>query len=271
MQRKSVKHGKCKLCVLDKPLCDSHLIPRSVYALCRAAGAKNPNPFLVTHQFAFQTSRQMQIPLLCFECEQLLRERGEDWVVPELARYPSPFPFIDKLRAATPLFSEPDFIAYALNSVSQARTPELIHFFMGIFWKASVHAWRKGRTDPWINLGTFSDLIRKFLRGEAPFPEKVALSITVLPPPVTLVAFHPPYETIGPDPSFHLYVSGFNCTLCVGDNIPPELALSSMHRPPHHLLVVDNAADITKKFRESYAAAKARGKAKPIPVPPGRS
>lgn len=265
-----MNHGICKLCLLDKPLCDSHLIPRSVYALCRATKAPNPNPFLVTNQFAMQTSRQMQVPLLCFACEQLLRERGEDWVVPELARYPGPFPFFEKLRATPPLYNEPDFVAYLLATVPNIRVAELIHFFMGIFWKASVHPWRKGRSDMWITLGQFSEPIRTLLRGEAPFPENVALSITVLPPPVTLIAFHPPYETIGPDPTYHLYVSGFNCTLSVGERIEPELVLSSIHRPPHHLLIVDNAADITRKFRDSYESAKAKGKAKPIPRPPKR-
>jgi len=183
-------------------------------------------------------------------------------------RHPSPFAFFDKLRIAPPLYVEPDFIAYVLEKVPRAQTAELIHFFMGIFWKASVHPWRKADPNPWIDLGPFSEPIRKFLRGESGFPEKVALTITVLPPPVTLVAFHPPYETIGPDPIFHLYVSGFNCTLFIGDNIPPENALGSIHWPPHHLMVVDNAAQIKKKFRDPYEAANKLGKAKPIPSPP---
>jgi hypothetical protein len=32
-----------------------------------------------------QASRQTETRLLCFECEQLFREKGENWVIPQLA------------------------------------------------------------------------------------------------------------------------------------------------------------------------------------------
>jgi len=36
-----VEQGICKLCLLDKPLCMSHLIPRAAYDYCRPPGG-NP-------------------------------------------------------------------------------------------------------------------------------------------------------------------------------------------------------------------------------------
>jgi hypothetical protein len=246
-----VQQGECKLCLKKRPLCKSHLIPRAVYALCRATKAKNPNPFLLTYKFAMQSSRQVQIPLLCHDCEQLLCAKGEAWMVPQLARYGGPFPVLDTLIKSPALFIEPDFIAYVLAAIPAIRVPDLIHFFMGIFWKASVHPWAKARTEPWLSFGNQGEAIRQFLLGVADFPAQMALSVTVLPPPVTLIAFHIPYDTIGPDPTYHLYISGINCTLWMGPNIPVEIVAGSIHRPPHHLLVVDNAADITRKFREA--------------------
>jgi len=147
-----MKKGKCKLCLLEKRLCRSHLIPRAVYALCRAQKAPNPNPMMVTHKLALQTSRQAQWPLLCFECEQLLREKGEDWVLPQLAQYGDIFPFGETLKASPYLFIEPDVAAYALDGHPTLRADDLVHFAMGIFWKGSVHSWVGKGAEPWLNL-----------------------------------------------------------------------------------------------------------------------
>jgi hypothetical protein len=119
-----MKKGKCKLCLLEKRLCRSHLIPRAVYALCRAQKAPNPNPMMVTHKLALQTSRQAQWPLLCFECEQLLREKGEDWVLPQLAQYGDIFPFGETLKASPYFFIEPDVAAYALDGHPTLRADD---------------------------------------------------------------------------------------------------------------------------------------------------
>ena len=245
----------CKLCLRNRPLCKSHLIPRAVYALCRAQKARNPNPYLVTHKFAMQSSRHMQVPLLCNDCEQLLRASGEDWLIPELARLGQAFPLFEKLRTAIPLYNEPDFVAYLLANVPTIRVPHLIHCITGIFWKASVHAWRKGPAKPWISLGAHSDLLRQFLLGEAGFPQDMSLSIIVVPPPSTLIGFHPPYQTKGPDPIFHLYLCGINCTLWKGQNIPPEIAAGSIHRPPYYLLVADVTDMIKRKYRAAFESA----------------
>lgn len=253
--------GTCKLCLRDaQSLQVSHLVPSAVYALCRAKNAPNPNPFLVTSEFSMQTSRQVQVPLLCFQCEQLLREKGEDWMMPELAQFGGRFGFYDKLLAAPKLHDEPDFVSYVLEKVPGVRVADLVHFFMGVFWKASVHPWRKGRTDPWLDLGEYSESIRIFLLGETAFPASVALSVTVLPQPVALISFHQPYETIGSaaEKTCHFYVCGFNATLWMGPNITIEIATTSIQRPPHYLMVVDNRDAITQKFRGAFAKSAAR-------------
>jgi hypothetical protein len=247
--------GVCKLCLKKKPLCKSHLIPKGAYALCRSKTSKNPNPLLVTHKFFMQTSRQLKTELLCFDCEQLLRAKGEDWAIPQLAHVGGPFPFGDMLSATTPLFAEPDLTVYLLGTIPHVRVPNLIHFAMAIFWKASVHSWVKKRGKPWLSLKQHREPVRKFVSGEAEFPGEMALSLTVLPNPVTLIAFHYPYATIGPQPACHLYISGLNFTLWMGPNIPSITAQTSLHIPPHHALVADVQGDITKRFRAARQSA----------------
>jgi hypothetical protein len=247
--------GSCKLCLKKRPLCKSHLIPKGVYALCRAKASNNPNPFVVTHKFSMQTSRQLKTELLCFDCEQLLRARGEDWAIPQLAHFGGPFPFGDTLSVSAPLFAEPDFTVYLLETIPNIRVPDLIHFAMAIFWKASVHSWVGKRGKPWLSLGQYKEPLRKFISGEAGFPAEMALSLTALPNPVALIAFHYPYATIGADPTCHLYISGLNFTLWTGPNISFEAAQTSLHNPPHHALVVDIRDDITRKFRDAHQSA----------------
>jgi hypothetical protein len=176
-------------------------------------------------------------------------------MIPQFARYGGPFPFFDTLRRYPALYDEPDVVAYILATIPEVRVQDLIHFFMGIFWKASVHPWAEGKTRPWLSLGLHREAVRQFILGQAAFPAQMALSVVVLPPQVTPVAFHFPYATRGPDATYHLYISGINCTLWAGPNIPFPVAAGSVHRPPHHLLVADHAADITKKFREAHQSA----------------
>jgi hypothetical protein len=246
---------QCPLCLKVKAVVKSHLIPKGVYALCRATKAKNPNPFLITNTFSMQTSRQLKAELLCFDCEQQLRAQGEDWVIPRLAHFGGPFLFGDALKNSSPHFTEPDFIAYLLETIPAVRVPDLIHFAMAIFWKAAVHSWVKEPGEPWLSLGPYAESVRKFVLGEAKFPQEMALSLTVLPNPVALISFHYPYETTDANRTCHLYISGLNYTLWMGPNIPTEAAGMSLHLPPHIALVVDNRDAITLKFREAHQAA----------------
>jgi hypothetical protein len=229
-----------------------------VYALCRAAGAPNPNPFLVTQEFVMQTSRQVRAHLLCFECEQLLRERGEDWVIPQLAKYGGEFPLAAALADATPCVSESDLSAYVLSGIPGIRVDDLIHFAMGIFWKSSVHPWSGKDTEPWIDLGPSCDNIRLFLRGEMPLSDDVVLTATILPPPVKLITFHLPFETVGlQGRAFQLYVSGLQFMLWVGAEIPMAVRaanLSSKSNPT--VLVTDISELISKRFKAMFSQAR---------------
>jgi hypothetical protein len=254
----------CKLCMIERPLCRSHLMPRAAYALCRAQKARNPNPLMVTHNLVLQTSRHLQDHLLCLECEQLLRKKGEDWVIPQLARVGDVFPLAETLKASPHLFNEPDVAAYALEGHPTIAVGCLIHFAMGIFWKAAVHNWLRRKKKSFITLGEYQEPVRKFLLGQEQFPNDMALSLSVLRMPVKMVGFQFPYETVErpEDRTFHLYISGMNFTLWVGKRIPAEIALVCVTKRPNLVLVYDVAPQIVRRYKEAFANAKRSNKVK---------
>ncbi len=191
-----------------------------------------------------------------------MRVNGEDYAISQLANYNGPFPLSERLRRSVVLHAEPDFTTFLLGAIPDIQVAQLVHFGMGVFWKASVHTWRKKTDRPWLDLGEYSERMRLFLRGDAEFPCDMALSLTILPGPIAanITAFHIPYETIGPDRTCHFFVLGINYTVWMGQNIPIEIAIGSVHRPPHVLLEMDNSADITRRFREAILGQKAKRK-----------
>lgn len=200
----------CKLCLLEKALCESHLMPKGLYRFCRVADC---DPVLITNKIMRPTSRQTKRYLLCEGCEQLLNRNGEDWVLPKLATIEGEFPFYSLLQKQNPLFDEPNAIAYAVSNNADIDRGKLIHFALGIFWKASVHSWKQGSTAPRINLGLQSEDLRKFLKGEGGFPQNMALILEVSPPPVGAIVFTHPVRSINPE-MFFFYVPGMFFRLC---------------------------------------------------------
>src|SRR5580658_309476 len=105
--------GKCRLCLLEKTLCESHLMPKGLYRFCRTVDSE---PVLITDKMMMPTSRQTKHYLLCEGCEALLNQNGEDWVLPTLATVEGSFPFYSLLQKHEPLFAESDMTAYAVSN-----------------------------------------------------------------------------------------------------------------------------------------------------------
>jgi hypothetical protein len=143
-------HGKCKLCWEDRDLQESHLLPAGVYKLCRSADAEVPDPLGIRNDpktkslRVFQSSRQITGYVLCSPCEQLLNAKGEAWVLPQLSTLSEGFPFYEKLTAIKPAVVDTEVSAYEGVKVPDIRIDSLVHFGMGIFWKAAVHEWQIG-------------------------------------------------------------------------------------------------------------------------------
>lgn len=233
-----MKRGICKLCLEEKPLCKSHLIPRVAYEYCCPHGG---NPIVANAKLVIESSRQIQFPLLCQPCEHILNAGGENWLVPLFAKYDGTFGFFDLLKQIPPDVTEDGFDGYATAKNHAIEGDKLIHFALGIFWKAAVHSWEGRKSETLINLGKYREGLRTYLRGESGFPERMALSIGVIRPPVTQVAFLAPFRT--QEAAFHrfyFYTSGICWTLGVGKAVNSETRHVSFAVNPLRPIVVGN-------------------------------
>jgi hypothetical protein len=249
----------CKLCLQSKTLVESHLIPRAVYELLQAPDAPNPNPIMVTSKLAMQTSRQLKTYLLCGDCEQLLNRQGEFRVLPQLATFDGQFALLDTLEKIEPEFREPDLLGYAAVRNADIRVGSLIHFALGIFWKASVHRFEGGVTQgPRIDLGPYQEKLRAYLRGGA-LPEGTALMVTFAPKPVSLISTHAPFEAKrsgAPCRHFNFYVPGIAFSLCTGKVIPEEILYCCLYtNPGNPIFVGDTSPSATGFLKQAFATA----------------
>lgn len=248
----------CKMCLKDKPLIQSHLMPRALYDLCRT---EDSEPVKVTSQVIMQTSRQTKDYLLCAECDNLLSKEGETWLLPKLATYNDGFPLYDILQKVPPDITDDDgSMGYAISRNPEINVNAITHFVMGIFWKASAHSWLKDKKEPRIELGPYGERVRKFLRGEADFPDNMVLNLGVVPPSIKFINFLDPYEGSGSPRNFVFNIPGMQFGLTVGKTIFPDVKQTCFYRNPlHPIVVADFARDMKKIYQaQSKKAHKSR-------------
>jgi hypothetical protein len=245
--------GICKLCLLEKTLCESHFMPKGLYRFCRAADC---DPVLIA-KMMMPTSRQTKHYLLCNGCETLLNRNGEDWVLPALATIEGAFPFYSLLQKREPLFSEPDVTAYEVSNNPEIDREQLIHFAIGIFWKASVHSWKQESTAPWIDLGLQSEALRKFLRGEGGFPQNMTLVLQVSPPPVGAIAFTHPVVLRGTNPEiFFFYVPGMLFSVWRGNLTEEQRSSCLISNQQGPVVAVDTTPRVMQFLRGTAKTAR---------------
>src|ERR1700731_2856628 len=99
--------GVCALCLRTRELCDSHLVPKALYRVARAAeNRSHPDPVLLTSKVRRQTSLQATQYLLCAECEKRFDQNGEGWVMRHCYRGRDRFRLRELLRRATPIHAD---------------------------------------------------------------------------------------------------------------------------------------------------------------------
>jgi len=140
--------------------------------------------------------------------------------IAEIGEGTGKFPLYSLLTKQPPAFVDGDNSLYATVTNPEIEKDKLMHFAIGLFWKASAHSWSKKHSKPWIDLGAGSESLRLFLLGKSPLPENMALVVFVSPPPVRMIAFHNPMRGSNPDfYNFTCYVPGVHFNLCVGDDM----------------------------------------------------
>lgn len=143
--------GKCKMCLKEKALVSSHLMPAALYDYCRK---EEHRPIKVGDGFVIPTDRKTQDYLLCQECEDLLNKGGEKWIADKLATWERSFPLYDLLTKVPPEFDEDGMIVYSAAKNSDIEVNKLEHFALGLFWKAAVHSWRGSTRNPRMPIAT---------------------------------------------------------------------------------------------------------------------
>ena len=239
-----MEFGKCKLCLLDKPLCESHLIPESLYAHIREG---EESPIRVGDGVVMPTDRHMTTYLLCSKCEDILSKGGETWVAPKLAWVDGRFPLFDLLEAAGGFSAaeEGEGLFYARDN-PEIDVEKIAHFALGIFWKASVHSWKGDKSEPMITLGPEQENIRLWLRGEGGFPTDVALNFSVSRRGRTLLTLQQPVQVPTPTRwrtyTYHLVGAFFS--MKAGDISIEDRMLCFYRFPAHVVLCSDKTADV---------------------------
>ena len=199
-------------------------MPASLYRASRNASAINPNPSMTTTKGTVQTSQQIKDFLLCMDCENLFNKNGEKYVM-SLVNRGGRFPLLEILRGATPTNIEGSFNRYDIVAVPNVNRVKLAYFALSVFWRAAVHVWKKPEPalEP-IDLGLYTESLRKYLLGQTGFPPNVVLFFIVCTDLASQDSFHVPSRgRKAQDTTYTFQTRGINFFMTVGKQIPETI------------------------------------------------
>jgi hypothetical protein len=236
--------GTCKLCGdADVVLQQSHLLPAAAYYLLRGSKDGDTDPILGQWTgetgALVQTSKEVQDYVFCAKCEHLFNVGGEEWISTQLAEGPAS-PLFYAL-SPPPLYSEPNgsFAIYATANIPEFDRKEIIHFAMGVLFKAGVHPWPVGKQKRKLYFGKYLEPIRQFVLGTGGFPPATTLAFSLFPPIEGPKTMSIPYEWKGD--RCHTYsfsVCGLEFVLSLGRGIPDWLRRTCFVSDPRRPVLV---------------------------------
>ncbi len=225
-KHKKIVTGTCPMCLtLDVRLQYSHFLPQAIYKSLRAPSTNaNPNPVSMTRYEVKQTSSQRRAYLFCSQCEGRLSRNGENWVLRNALKNDGTF----KLRSVLERYrcqldhSRTAAIYYAAK-IPEVDISALTYFATSMFWRGSVYPWNASRTRP-VPLGPYEEPLRRFLIGEANFPEDVMLSVSVrIPSQIEKLTLSPMGEWRDLQFFGRFSMPGFAFAIIAGPKIGSEL------------------------------------------------
>jgi hypothetical protein len=140
----------------------------------------NPNPWILTEDFAVQSSRQQTAWLLCADCEQRFSKHGERWIFRNGLKQDGTFPLATILDSRIPDVAGPANTTriYHAAKIPEVNIEAIAYFAASMFWRASVYPWRTDGGYP-LKLGPWEEAFRKYLMGEIEFPKDSTLMVIV--------------------------------------------------------------------------------------------
>lgn len=238
---------QCKLCLqLVAKLEDSHFLSAGIYRRLRDDKEKNPNPIMMTGKTAVQTSRQRKARLLCWDCEQRLSKKGEQWALKHCLQKDGSFPLASVLASRTPDVSSaqnPTKLYYASN-IPEINIAALVYFATSIFWRGSIHPWNSDGTIP-VRLGPFQEGFRQYLMDLQAFPKDCSSLWVVVREgkEIDRLTYAPTGKRIEKFHSYRFPMPGFYFTLNTGKNIPANFTEKCFVSGNGNPLIVTNVVE----------------------------
>ncbi len=234
--------GICKLCLLEKDLCNSHYIPAAAYKYNRATELKNPHPVMLTGGSPKQGTAQIRDYAFCVECENRFRTNGETWVLGNIPHDDGEsFPLRDAALASPPAIVEHSRVLIAGKTTTGFDMDQLIYFGTSVFWRGGAHRWPPidGTTVPEVQLGSYQEELRLFLLGTSSFPAAVSLTVMLWPFEKVRAAILFPDVYPGSDwVRYWFYINGLGFVLDVGTNVPTRVQRRSTSHSPEQLVTI---------------------------------
>jgi hypothetical protein len=207
------------------------------------------HPVVMTPELVKATPKQLWAHLLCQSCEQLLNDRGEKPVLALFNGANDDFPLLNRMSLALPFRAEGRAVIYSGQAMGIDTEP-LAYYALSVLWKGSVHKWTtlKGQKSS-IDLGKYQEPIRRYLLGEAGFPDGVYVNVTVCVDPGSQGMNYAPSKGVGsPYPMYSLLVRGLWFHVITSDDNPSVLSDFCCVRSVRRLLF---KADCTEPFLQA--------------------
>lgn len=195
--KNQVPIGTCKMCLAEKELQESHLMPRALYRMARGSGTKgNQDPHILRLREEKPTSHQVKDYVFCRDCEQRLSVNGEDYVMRLVTKRNGQFPLLDVLNAVDTPLKTAKWTAYTSAQTPNIDRAKIAYFALSVFWRASVHTWKQEDGEKVrLELGKkYNEEIRHYLLGETPIPKNAHLLVAVCTDEVSQKSFFMPAE-----------------------------------------------------------------------------
>jgi hypothetical protein len=236
--------GTCKLCLRNRDLRDSHLMPRALYRMARGSGAKgNQDPHVFTAKGRKPSSHQIKDYVLCHECEQRFSINGEDYVMRLVTKRNGQFPLLDMLKTIPTPLQGKNWTAYTIAQTPNIDRPKIAYFALSVFWRASVHTWEQDSGEKVsIDLGKkYNEEIRRYLLGATLVPKSANLLVAVCTDEESQKTFFVPGDnTKVKDRSVGVLVRGLFFQFRITRTPAPWQARLSMINTPHEPISVWN-------------------------------
>lgn len=214
--------ARCGLCLQNKVLKKSHLMPKSLYKTLRNAFPGSGKDLVLSSTkkgTSAITDYQVKVPFLCGDCEQLISKKGENLVCPE-CHHGASFTLLDHVKQAKPLFTDGGerWINPTDSANSHLNLDAYLYFGASVIWRASAGRWPALIGNTYGSLAAkYQEELRQYLLGETPFPMKIYLAVYVdSDPDIVPVMTFPSYTKHQGHHSHVFYIPGVKFLFLIG-------------------------------------------------------